>query len=47
MVEFTPKLQYTETTFANPVRVIFQRLYSPDLLYILVVVVVAYFIAAR
>jgi hydrogenase-4 component B len=30
LVEFTPKLQYTATTFANPVRVIFQRLYSPD-----------------
>jgi hydrogenase-4 component B len=30
LVEFTPKLQYTATTFANPVRVIFQRFYSPD-----------------
>lgn len=31
IVEFTPKLQYTATTFANPVRVIFQRLYRPDI----------------
>jgi hydrogenase-4 component B len=30
IVEFRPRLQYTATTFANPVRVIFQRFYSPD-----------------
>jgi hydrogenase-4 component B len=29
IVEFKPRMQYTATTFANPVRVIFQRFYSP------------------
>jgi hydrogenase-4 component B len=30
IVEFKPRMQYTATTFANPVRVIFQRFYRPD-----------------
>jgi hydrogenase-4 component B len=30
IVAFKPRMQYTATTFANPVRVTFERLYSPD-----------------
>ena len=30
IVDFKPRMQYTATTFANPVRVIFERLYRPD-----------------
>lgn len=30
MVSFKPRMQYTATTYANPVRVTFERLYSPD-----------------
>jgi hydrogenase-4 component B len=30
IIEFKPRMQYTATTFANPVRVVFDRFYSPD-----------------
>ena len=30
MVRYRPRMQYTATTFANPVRVTFDRLYRPD-----------------
>lgn len=30
IVSFKPRMQYTATTYANPVRVTFERLYSPD-----------------
>ncbi|MGC8628546.1 MAG: hypothetical protein ACP5VR_13555, partial [Acidimicrobiales bacterium] len=31
IMDFRPRLQYTATTFANPVKVIFERLYRPDI----------------
>ncbi len=30
IVEFRPRMQYTATTFANPIRVTFEGLYQPD-----------------
>ena len=30
IVEFKPRMQYTATTYSSPVRVIFDRFYSPD-----------------
>ncbi len=31
MVDYRPRMQYTATTFANPVRVTFDRLYRPEI----------------
>jgi hydrogenase-4 component B len=31
IMDFRPRLQYTATTFAKPVKVIFERLYRPDI----------------
>lgn len=31
MVSFKPRMQYTPTAYANPVRVTFERFYSPDI----------------